>query len=180
MKFFQKLFPPSFCPFLGVYKPIFKYQLVSTLNTISHCRRMRSSLATRPPPLLTSKYDIALQTNEFITSDEPVLCWRRTLLALETISYFWRWRRTLVALETNSFRAGDELVSRWIQRKRAFELQPHTQLATSNFQTKVMSRWSLLSHSYLPPKTGAIALRRSVALSRCGDSVALNWSSKIK
>ena len=139
MKFFQKLFTPSFCPFLGVYKPTFKYQPVSTLNTISHCRRTRSSLATRPPLLLSSKYDIALQTNEFITSDEPVLWWIETNTFGAGDEYFWRWRRTLLALETNSFRAGDELVSRW--RRTRFALQTnsfragdkHNENARSNF-----------------------------------------------
>ena len=71
--------------------------------TISHYRRTCSSLATRWSVLFISKYNMTLQTNRFIAiaTNERVLCWRRTFLALD--EHFWHWTRThFVLVETNS------------------------------------------------------------------------------
>ena len=73
----------------------------------------------------------ALQMNAFIASDKCVLCWRQ-----------------------NTFIANDECVLCWrqvhfaLQRtcwEHAFELQPHTHIAS--YQTELMWRWLLYSHS---------------------------------
>ena len=135
MKFFQKLFTPSLCSFWGISKPIF-----------------------------TSEYDITLQTNASIASNEIASATHlriryhttdETRLSLATKAF-------CAGPETNIFGTGDERVSRWRQTrwKRAFELQLHTQLATSDFQTELLSRWSLVTTTHLQ-NTGAIALRRS-------------------
>ena len=71
--------------------------------------------------------------NTFIASAEHVLCWGRTIFALETNAFHNGYEH---------FSTGDECV------ENAFELQPHThthththtQLATSNFQAEFMPR----------------------------------------
>ena len=77
------------------------------------------------PNLKTScwiaEYDITLQTNAFIGSDEIVSAIHLQILYHTAGEHVYRysdkrvlyWRRTLLVLETNSFGAGDECVSRW-------------------------------------------------------------------
>ena len=76
-----------------------------------------------------------------IGTEERVLCWRQTVLALDMHAFR--------AGEHKHFSPGDEHV------ENAFEIQSHTQsqLATTDFQTELMSS--------SPPKTYAFTLGRS-------------------
>ena len=71
--------------------------------------------------LLTSEHDITLPTNAFIAIDERVLCWSGD-------EHVWRWRRARFALETNKLKT-------YVRTPAT-----HTQLATSDFQTELLSR----------------------------------------
>ena len=60
-----------------------------------------------------------------------------------------RW--TLWAMETSTFCAGDEHLSteaKQIENMRS-NFKPHTQLATNDFQTVLMSKWLLLTGTHL-------------------------------
>ena len=76
--------------------------------------------------------------NMFIARDECVLCWRWTLLKLETMSF--RLEMNTLVLETNAL-------------KTCFQTSTtHTELATNNFQTELLFT--------SPSKTGSIPLWR--------------------
>ena len=90
-----------------------------------------------------AEYDITLQTNTLIGSDEIVSAihlQRRYHTADEHVYRYsdkrvLRWRRTLLALETNTFTQECWRRTRW---KCVFKAQSHTQLATSNFQKELL------------------------------------------
>ena len=138
--------------------------------------------------LLTSKYNIMLQTNVFITSDKIVSAiyspsntishCRRTCLLLATNGF---------VLERNSFGAGDNTfcaedstlcagdehfsaVDERVENTCSNFIHMHTQLATTNFQTELMSS--------SPSKTGAIAGEiQKVCRCTMAFLVALNLSN---
>ena len=116
MTFFQNF--PLVCFFGGVMgggsKPIFTSEYVYTADErviasekiasathlwhyiTRHINAFIASDGIVSPPILTSEYDIRLQTNAFIASEERVLCWSGDV--------------TFLALETNAFRAGHKHV----------------------------------------------------------------------
>ena len=113
----------------------------------------------------TLQIRITLQTNMFIASDERVLCYGRTLLALEmnaielemnflplkTNAGDERWRRTL---ETN---AGD------VRVENALERQRHTHTASFQRLPRTIYADMIASHSYthLRKRVPSVTLRRS-------------------
>ena len=83
MKFFSEVFPLVFVlfgEFLNQYSNTTRFTSKYNITLQTNA----SLPATREPLLLTSEHNITLQTNDFIASDECVLCWRRTLMMLET------------------------------------------------------------------------------------------------
>ena len=121
---------------------------------------------TRQPLLLTLKYNITLKTNMFIASDEGVLCWRQTLLALET----------------NAFHAGDQHFSAGDEQvKNAGSNFSHTHTASYQQLPNRTYVDMIASHSYSLPKTGSITLRRSkryLDAHLTESSASLNWSTR--
>ena len=79
---------------------------------------------------------LSLVTNIFCAGDE----------------HYWQWRRTCFTLETNTLVLEMSALKMLVRTSTT-----HTQLATSDFQTKLISRWSLVTATHLR------------ALSRCGD-----------
>ena len=117
--------------------PELAWEAESPPNTISQCSRTRSSLVMRQSLLLTSKYeskyDITLQTNAFIASNETVSAthFQITMFIASDESVLWH-----LALETNAFRVGDEHVSTWDWSARS--IVSHAQMATRNHVTIIM------------------------------------------
>ena len=142
----------------GGCKPIFIYSSfhlqiryhtadkhVITSDEIASATHLRTwyhtadKLATRQPLLFTSEYDIILQANAFIASNEHVLCWSRD---------------EHLALEMKVFCTGDEHVENTCSNFS------HTHTASyQGLPTKLMPRWLLVTTTHLQEQ----------ALSRCGD-----------
>ena len=103
--------------------------LLTSVNTILHSRRKHPMRATRKCLLLTYTYNITLQMNTFITSDELISASHHLQLRYHTAD-----ERLLLA--TKAFCAGDKHCTqrkkrwRWTRTKCMFELQPHTHTHT--------------------------------------------------
>ena len=131
MTFLSGTFPPSFCSFLGVSKPInFQIQLVSSrlhVYTLKTNKRITTSdkivFATHVHEyditrqvkafnasdekvlLLTYEYDITLQVNVFITSDE--------LVSASHLRIRYHTADERLSLAMKAFCAGDEHCWHW-------------------------------------------------------------------
>ena len=121
-------------------------------------------------PLNTHMYDITLQTNVLIASDESVLFWSQTL---------WCCRQTHFVLEINI------LVLETNELKISVRTSViHTQLATSDYKTKLMSRWLLvtatvpLSRKLTIECEGLASVLRVIYEHACVTSVYCLWHTR--
>ena len=97
------------------------------------------------------------------------------------------WSRTLLAIETNAFRSGDERFSAGDEgvenpqtsATHTHNTHTHNYIATSNFQTDLMSRRLLLTHTHFRKR----AVSRSRAYLQWHNSILCwteSYSSRLK
>ena len=122
---FAKTFPLTFYPFLAVLNQLSN---ITYSTSISHCWQACLSLS-----IADVCYSTPVQTNSIIISDKHVSCWRQILLVLVRMCSTLEMNTSLV--ETNSLNTP------------ARTSATHTQLATGDFQTKLMSGWLLMTIS---------------------------------
>ena len=155
MKFFQKLFPPSFCSFWGGGGGGVLNQFSNTTRfTSKHDITLQtnaSSLATRELPLFTSEHNVTLHTNAFIASNEIASAIHLRIQHHTADKRVYSWRRTRFVLETNTFGAGDKLVEN----------------AHSNFSHTHTASYERLPNRTYVEMIAATYLQKE-ALSRCG------------
>ena len=136
MKFFQKLFPPSFCSFLGGF-----------LNQLSKYNSFHLQIRYHTADdVLIASNETASATHvrtRHHTADKRVHRPRRTRFVLVR-------RRTLLALETSAFRAGDKQVENVRSNSSYTHTASYQRLPNRTFVEMIAS------HNYSPSNTGAI------------------------